>query len=233
MDLDHIDVDMSWAALQDEVAPLFHQRAFAVLLVELDNNDRPQAAALDKLVCLAHRHSYATLLKVPCAGSGRMHEVKPRGGAWQFPVSHRAAYLPISGRYYQPLPRSWGTDGRAPCAGAGGQHCNVQDVLVIDTHMHELRGLIDLGNRECGTAFPADLTPKWAALDDGASAQLAGLVASPPVHSLVGEREVQRPTLWRGSNDKRQLPQAAKLLPDGTWSCTVDNSSAPAPRCKT
>jgi len=250
-----IDIDMSWAALEDELLPFFRKRAFAVMVVELDNYDRPQAAALDKLVCVAHRHGYAALLKVPCAGNGRMQEPTPRRGPWQFPNSHRTAYVPVSGRYYQQLPAAWGTDGRQPCASAGGQHCNIQDVLVLDLRMRELRGLIELGNRECGTAFPSDLTREWAVPHGGSAAPLLANMSradvdengalrgamlgapdgSPPARSLVGERESLRPVVWRAPDedaDKKHPRQAAKLLPDGTWSCTVADQSATPVRCK-
>ena len=233
VDLLKIDVDMPWTAMREELTPLFRRRAFRVMVVELDNQDRPEAAALEDIACLAHAHGYATLLKVPCAGSGHMQEATWRSGPWQFPTSHRAAYLPVSGRYQQGLPESWGTNGSAPCVGAGGQHCNVQDVLLLDSSSAELGRLVELGNAECGTHFPTDLTPAWAALPKE-PAEASSSYHSPLPGSLVGEREVLRPSMWKGA--KRPTPRAARRLPDGTWSCMLakgESAEATAPMCKT
>ena len=91
--------------------------------------------------CLAERHDYALLLKVPCAGFGVWLEQVDM-------LSQRAAYMPISHAYRADIDAAWGVRPGRSCA-TGGQHCGIQDLLFVDIRMPELRHLIALGNAEC------------------------------------------------------------------------------------
>ena len=185
--------------------------------------------------------------QIGCRGRAGAHlpaEHADRRDALQW--SQRAAYLPISGRYHAALPAAWGA-AQATCQmggrGSGGLSgdCGIQDLMALDLRQSELAGLVALGNAECGTEFPADVTDEWgAAAADATAAYGSGHVAVPD--ELVGEQEHHRAMLWGGfmADLPPKQPRLATLLPDGSWSCgpmlsgaarARVNASAP-PRCK-
>ena len=110
-------------------------------------------------------------------------------------------------------------------------------MLLLDLHLSELRHVIALGNAECGTSFPADVSDLWAeerATGGSAGAEHVPAVASPPFMSLVGERESLRPVAWIDPIPERPFRSAVRL-PDGTWSCRLargNSSTDEAPFCR-
>ena len=96
-----------------------------------------------------------------------------------------------------------------------------QDLLALDLQRSELAGLMDLGNRDCSTAFPADVIDAWAASKAEPLAATVG--PSYPYGMLTGELERARVNLWGGVRaSKASRPQVgvqARMLTDGTWSC--------------
>ena len=197
---------------------------------QVDREFAPVRHTLEAMSCAFWRHGYALFFKVPCDG----------GGVWRAPAashSHRTAYMPISGRYHAMLPPEWALPNSvsAPCA-LGGQHCDIQDVLVLDLRSTELRALVHLGNRECGTDFPADVVPSWAEPVPDTQLRRAPLLplrTRLEPQALIGESERGRGGAWmdtRPANGTFAVRRA-----DGTWSCRLaaeprrDNESTPPP----
>jgi len=188
-----IDVDRSWALLRADLLPLVEARGFKVMVLEMD--DRPGASSIDDALTLFHSHGYGVLLKVPCfvrrwqRRRGRRGRPPTSRVPWW---SQRAAYHPLTrGRERVRFPAGWAAHPRLPCEMGGGQ-CNVQDLLVVDLEHTELAGLVDLGNRDCGTRFPRDLSDSWA------RAPAAAGSASEAVGALRFENERNRPSLLHG-----------------------------------
>lgn len=216
IDLLKIDVDMGLVNLAGELAKVIAARAFAVMTIEIDYNDRPQFEAYERLGCMAADHDYAAVLKVPCAGCGSWVDSIGRRFS---PESQRAAYMPISHRYHAAIPTSWGAHEnhrKEVSCGRGATACAVQDVLLLDLRMPELAGLIALGNAECGTAFPLDVHPRWEA---AAATARGAKLPSPPALSLLGEGEARRVSLWQDPLPER--PREAHRLPDGSFTCRL------------
>lgn len=188
-----IDVDRSWVFMRAELLPLAEARAFTAMALEMD--DRPGADSIDDAVTLFERHGYGTLLKVPCVL--RRSQQRRRGRRRRAPTervpwwSQRAAYLPISGRQHARFPPGWAEHPRLPCAMGGGQ-CNVQDLLVVDLEHSELAGLVDLGNRDCGTNFSRAISDSYA------RAPPARGSAGAPIARVRFEDERLRPLLLHG-----------------------------------
>jgi len=114
----------------------------------------------------------------------------------------------------------WAASGRreAQCGG-GADQCAVQDVLFLDLERTELAALIALGNAECGTDFPIDVTDAWA-IEAGRARQVAAAAPpSRPPMSLVGELEARRTRLWQ--DPIPTAPRRARRLPDGSWTCPL------------
>ena len=215
------------------VARVVQRRAFAVMSLEVAQRlARPLWRTVEALSCLAHAHDYALLLKVPCAGSGGpwVDEVDALSGLRSkfHPLSTRAAYMPLSGRHHALLNRSFGVGvtSRSACE-RGGQHCGIQDLLLVDMRMAELRTLIALGNAECGTTFPSDVAVLWDDAPHGEAAPAAlAAFRSPAPMSMVGESEHLRPVLWQ--DPRPSTPRPATRLPDGTYACRLANSPSHA-----
>ena len=232
-----VDYDTPWSGDKGAAAAglgaLVSARAFAVMSLEIDHRyDSPPSRVIEEIVSLAQAHEYAVMLKVPCAGGGGAWIDRPMPGSRFNPLGQRAAYLPLSGRYHALVERRWGVGlSAASKCDVGGEHCAIQDLMLVDLQMAELRHLIALGNAECGTRFPHDVTEAW---DDHASPAAAApwtmppRFRSPPQMSLVGERENRRPAMWQ--DPRPTVPRLAKRLPDGTYSCRLRkaelNSSA-------
>ncbi len=222
-----MDVDSALSELEPELLPLLRARAFSVLVMEIDKCIGERAwRAVERLNCLFWRHGYALFLKVPCAGAPRRDGIP----LW----SQRASYMPISGRYHARLPTGWGQNPRAPCSMGGRTRwtdCGTQDVLALDLHQPELAKLVTLGNSDCVTSFPADVTAQWSA-----SAALESPRNPPwvPYGTLAGERERGRGDLWGGSKASKQSRPSggvfARMLTDGTWSCGP--MAKPSPRSR-
>ena len=230
-------------AARGGLSSLIARRVFAVMVVEVDHRlDVPLSKTIEALSCLAHRYQYALMLKVPCAGGGGpwVDNVDPRSGLHSrfHPLSTRAAYMPLSGRYHQLVNATFGVRRRSVgsvkhlACSEGGEHCGIQDLLLVDMRRRELRQLIALGNAECGTDFPSDVAELWD--DDGdekASGGAGGksghalLAHSPTRMSMVGESEHLRPQLWQ--DPRPTAPRRAKRLPDGTYTCRLVNATEP------
>lgn len=251
------DYDVEWPEVIQPggLLELLRSRRVAVMTLEMDvRTERQPWRRFEELACAAHAADYALLLKVPCAGNGVWQDrVFNDQGATSYshavfhPLGQRAAYMPISHRYRALLSETWGVRARAsqPCA-VGGQHCVIQDLLLLDLRMPELRKLIALGNAECGTSFPLDVVPAWASAERQAAereARIGGASAlpSPPAMTLLGEREILRPSLWQDPLPK--TPRRARRLPDGSFSCrlaagwdaseSAKKSAAELPPCRT
>ena len=233
-----VDFDEPWAvAGASGLRQLVKTRMVAVMVIEIDHRlDRPPSKAIEEINCLAEQFDYAALLKVPCAGNGAWSSAA-RGNAASglHPLSQRAAYMPISHRYHASLDPKWGVEeGRGVPCERGGEHCAIQDLLLLDLRLPELRDLIRLGNEECGTAFPQNVTRRWDAA--GSTPAAPGGVQQPPPNaprapsmSLVGEGEVRRPTLWQNPRPGRARRPMA--LPDGTLTCRLAKGNGTL--CKT
>ena len=187
------DVDRSWALMRAELLPLVEARGFKVMVLEMD--DRPGASSIDDALTLFHSHGFGVLLKVPCF---MRRWQRRRGGHGRPPTSRvpwwsqRAAYYPLTRRQeHVRFPNGWAAHRRLPCNMGGGQ-CNVQDLLVVDLEHTELAGLVDLGNRDCGTHFPRDLSDSWARSPAAADG------AAEPIEALRFEDERNRPALLHG-----------------------------------
>ena len=228
-----VDFDEPWA----DAAPagLMHAiaaRRFAVMTIEIDHRlDRPPSATIENISCAGAAADYATFVKVPCAGGGVWRDRLGKHLGFH-PLTQRAAYMPISHKYHARFSAGWGVDGgrAVPCA-RGGEHCAIQDLLLLDLRMPELRELVRLGNEECGTAFPDDVDALWAAGDAARKVARTPRAAatSPRSMSLVGEQEERRPMLWQDPLPK--VARAARWLPDGSPTCRLAKENATV--CKT
>lgn len=204
IDVLKVDVESEWNLMRDEMAPLFARRAFTVLIFEVDSVwHRPAWRSIEAISCFAHQHGYTTLLKVPCAGRGVAAASEARQRGWDSPNSHRAAYMTVSGKYHALMSEQWGLNGSAPCS-QGGQHCNVQDILVVDSHLPSLPALVELGNLECGTSFPSDVgsaaeSPVAAAGTMARGAAAAGIVPADAIGTAKQSPAYLR--LEGGAND--------------------------------
>jgi len=221
-----LDVDSALSELEPGLLTLLAARAVSIVAMEIDKSIGERAArALERMSCLFWRHGYALFLKVPCAGLGSRE--KNKVPLW----SQRASYMPLSGRYHARLPSGWGQNPQATCEMGGRTRwtdCGTQDLLAIDLRRPELAGLVALGNHDCATSFPADVTADWVMNPPRTEEAMAATltregVPSYPHGQLEGERERARRDLWGGPKaSKTSRPQGgvfSKLLADGTWSC--------------